>query len=294
MKFYLQKAYFSIIVFSQTIVSLLSTLLFSSYRAGRLFSKCAEKYKKSNECIVMGNGPSITSLFEEKHGELSNKDIFAVNYFCLTGYFQLVKPNFYVLLDSNIFADNLSENGNKQTEELIATFNEITWEMVLFVPEKFKNRRLVTSFLNEHVIVVPFNSTPVNGIKSVENFLYRNNLGMPVPQTVINAVIFLAINMKYDEIHLYGVEQSWLKHLHVTNDNQVSVSLPHFYAGPDSLGRHSTLRTLSAFLITQAACFSSHMRLQEYAKYKGNRILNHTPGSYIDAYERVIHEKHDE
>ena len=141
MKVFLKKVHFSIIVFLETIISLLSALLFSSYRVNKLFVECAEKYKKSNECIVMGNGPSLTSLLEENHGELSNKDIFVVNYFCLTSYFQSVKPNFYVLLDSNIFSDNPSGNGKTQNEELIVTLNEISWEMVLFVPEKFKNRK---------------------------------------------------------------------------------------------------------------------------------------------------------
>ena len=286
-KRFLKRTHYSATKLIDTSVSVVSVLLFSSFRVNKTMRECIEKYKKFNECVVMGNGPSITTLLEKKNSDLVNKDIFAVNYFCLTSYFDSVKPNFYVMLDPNLFLDDLSVDGNMQVIELVNKFNEITWEMVVFIPVKFKNSKLVESFSNKKLIVVPFNSTPVKGLKMIENMLFESNLGMPLPQTVINAVIFLAINLKFDIINLYGVEQSWLKYLHVNNDNQVNVRLEHFYGGSDSLGRHSTLNTLSAFLYTQAACFESHMRLQEYARYSGERIFNHTPGSYIDAYERV-------
>ena len=290
MKYYLKKTYYLCTNVFNTIVSLLSVLLFSSYSCNKRMKQCEKKYKKVNECVVMGNGPSIMSLFENNYSVFFNKDIFAVNYFCSTNYFELVKPNFYVLLDPDIFAESPSGKAKQNIDTLIAKFNDISWEMVLFIPVNFKNTKLLEHFVNRKLTIVPFNSTPIHGIKSIENYLFKKDLGMPMPQTVINAVIFLAINMKYDIIHLYGVEQSWLKYLSVSNNNKVSVGLPHFYGGSDDIGEHRTLRTLSAFLLTQAAAFKSHMRLQEYAKHNGKRILNHTPGSYIDAYERVINE----
>lgn len=235
----------------------------------------------------MGNGPSLTSLFENNLDEISDKNIFAVNCFCLTNYFELVKPSFYVLLDPMIFEESVSENAKNHINELIAILNDISWQMVLFIPSKFNHSSLLKYFKNRKLIIVPFNSTPIHGITSLENYLFKRNFGMPMPQTVINATIFLAINMKFNIIHLYGVEQSWLKYLSVSNDNEVSVGLPHYYSGSDKTEEN---RTLSEFLLSQAATFKSHMRLQKYAKYCGTRILNHTPGSYIDAYERVINE----
>ena len=236
----------------------------------------------------MGNGPSLTSLLEDPGDHLVDKDIFVVNYFGLTDYFDLVRPNYYVILDDGML--NV-DSRNKQAENLILKLNNVTWEMVICVPAHCIESELISSLKNDKLFIVGFNSTPVdNGITFIENFLYKLNLGMPFPQTVINAVIFLALNLKYDVINLYGVEQSWLRYLTVNSDNQVNVGLPHFYAGPSDLGRHSTLSTLSTFLLTQVFCFASHMRLGKYAEYRGLTILNHTPGSYIDAYQRVPHE----
>ena len=288
-KNYLKEAYRVTSLVINTTISLLSVILFSSFRVNSGMRKCRRKYKKRNECVVMGNGPSLTALLEKPSNHLANKDIFAVNYFGLTDYFDLVKPNFYVMLDLGMFTLDVR---NKQAEELISKFNDITWEMVVFVPAHFMKSKLTAALTNNKLIIKRFNSTPVdNGVIFIENLIFKSNLGMPFPQTVINAVIFLAVNLKYDIINLYGVEQSWLKHLSVTNDNQVNVGLPHFYTGPSDLGRHSTLDTLSTFLSTQVACFASHMRLAKYARYMGLKIRNHTPGSYIDAYERALSEE---
>jgi hypothetical protein len=237
----------------------------------------------------MGNGPSITSLLESNFQDIVEKDIFVVNFFCSTKYFEKVKPSFYVLLDPNLFV--VSSPLESKIDEMIDKFNEVSWQMVLFIPSNAKHSLILKRVRNHKLIIVFFNSTPIEGIVILENCLFKRNLGMPMPQTVINASIFLAINLKFRIIHLYGVEQSWLKYLSVSNDNKVSVGLHHFYSGDDKTGEN---RTLSEFLLSQVAVFKSHMRLQVYAKNHGISILNHTPGSYIDAYDRVINDSHEE
>lgn len=282
MKDNLKKIYIYTSTVFTTIVSLLCVLLFSSFGANKMMRRCVRKHKSFDDCVVLGNGPSIKSLFDTDYSQLANKNIFVVNFFCLTDYFDLIKPNFYTLLDPNIFRGRLPN-----LDALVEKLNAISWEMVLFVPVSYKKSEFLTRLTNSKLIIIPFNSTPVSGLQTIENFLFKNNLGMPMPQTVINAVIFLAINLGHNVINLYGVEQSWLKHLSVDNNNKITVGLPHFYSGSDVTSEN---RSLCAFLLSQAATFKSHMRLQDYAQHNGQRILNHTPGSYIDAYERVSSE----
>ena len=266
-----------------SVVSLLSVLLFSSFKCNKTINRCRLSHKKSNECILMGNGPSLSTFLENMDEEENGKEVFAINFFCSTDYFDKVKPSYYALLDPLIFEQ--SSTLAPKVQELIIKFNDIFWQMVLFVPSDFRKSFLVKRLNNENLTIVPFNPIPIKGFSGLENFIFRMNLGMPVPETVINAAIFIAINMKFERIHLYGVEQSWLKHLHVSNENEVRVGLPHFYRGSDNTREN---RTLSEFLLSQASVFSSHMRLQKYAKAQGSHILNHTPNSYIDAYERAI------
>ena len=259
-------------------------LFFSSFQSNNMINQCRKKYKKFNECVIMGNGPSLSSFLENNFDETLDKNILAVNFFCTSRYFERVKPSFYVLLDPSLFSKPVPEGIGNQIKELTVKLNSISWPMVLFIPSRFKNSSLIQQLKNNCLMVIPFNSTPISGISVIENYFFKRNLGMPVPETVINASIFLAIALKFKSIHLYGVEQSWLKHLTVDSENKISVGLPHFYSGSDKTDEY---RPLSEFLFSQAKVFKSHMRLNEYAKFLGIRVINHTPGSYIDAYERI-------
>lgn len=288
MKNNLKKIFLFYIYTFETLVSLLSVLFFSSFRCNKLIKQSRNGYKKSNECIIMGNGPSLSCLLDNNVEETLDKDIFAVNFFCTTEHFEILKPSFYVLLDPLLFARSAPEAMGTKINELVVKLNAISWKMVLFIPYRFKDSLLQKRLKSENIISTPFNYTPISGFKGIENYLFNRNLGMPLPETVINATIFLSLTMKFNTIHLYGVEQSWLKYLSVNNENKVTVGLPHFYTGSDKTGEN---RSLSEFLFSQAKVFKSHMRLNEYAKHEGIRILNHTPNSYIDAYERVIDEK---
>lgn len=285
MKNHLKKFYFICTNLTNSIISIISVLLFSSFRSNKMINQCSKKYKKFKDCIIMGNGPSLSSFLEKNLDELLDKNIIAVNFFSTTEYFERVRPSFYVLLDPSLFSNSLPVEFEAQIKELTSKLNSITWQMVLFIPSRFQDSLLVQQLNNNYLVVIPFNYTPISGFKSIENYFFKRNLGMPLPETVINASIFLAISLKFKSIHLYGVEQSWLKHLTVDSENKISVGLPHFYSGSDNTAEN---RSLSEFLFSQSKVFKSHMRLNEYAKHVGIQILNHTPGSYIDAYKRVI------
>ena len=273
----------SAIRFLKSVVSILSAILFSGYSTHKNLSRVKMNRQKNEECMVLGNGPSLKMVLEKYLDEIVGKQIFVVNFFCSTKYFTVIKPSHYVLLDPQIFTDEAPSNIQIKVSKLVDIFNDISWDMILFIPARNIKAPIINGIKNSRIKIVPFNSTPIDGYESLENMFYQCNLGMPFPQTVINATIFIAINLQFTKINLYGVEQSWLKHLSVSEDNVVSVGLPHFYKGSEKTGED---RSLSEFLYSQARAFNSHMRLDKYAKYLGTKIINHTPHSYIDAYER--------
>lgn len=288
MKFFLKKTYTLFNKIVNTFVYVMAVVLFSSYRANHDINKCIKNHKKNHECIILGNGPSINKVLDEKNISFESRDIFCVNYFCLTNYFERLQPKFCVLIDQVIFNFNEDNSLKNKNNELLAILNKVSWTLVLFIPIEFKNSSLVNSINNKKINIIFINTTPfVEGINAVENIFYNKNLAMPRPESVINACIFLGINLKYKQVNLYGVEASWLKDLKVTKDNKVLVSLEHFYKGKSSISGHSSLQDLSTFLSSQANYFESHIRLEKYAKSKNVRILNHTIDSYIDAYDKV-------
>ena len=248
----------------------MSILTFSFYRAGKGIKECIEDFKGQKECVILGNGPSINELFESQYDLLFDKDVFVVNYFCLTDYFENIKPKFYTLMDPGVFEMNFSEEYGDLPSKLLKCLNKIDWDMVLFIPSQFSKSKLVKLLTNKKIKIVKINSTPIlPSFDVVDHALFNLNLGMPTSETVINAVIFIAINMQYDCIHLHGVEQSWLKDLSVNEKNEVNVGLPHFYKGPKKLLRHPSLKNLSTFLRSQATCFESHLRLENIQSIAG-------------------------
>ena len=283
MKKILIKLYFFCLKVCQTIISIFSVIFFSSFATNKKIVNSKQKIKKSSECIIIGNGPSVNLLFEENRNYIDNKDVFVVNFFCLTKYFKEIKPSYYVIADPDLFSDFYNYELKMQTKELVEILNNITWPMILFIPVRFIKTELFNSFVNPNLKVVPFNTTPIKGFKFFENFFFKANLGMPIPESVIIAAIFLAINTDYNVLNLFGVEHSWLKNLSVNSNNEVYVGLDHFY---DASEKTDEKRKLSHFLLSQSRLFNSHLQLQDDSKYLGKHIINRTKDSFIDAYDR--------
>ena len=114
---------------------------------------------------------------------------------------------------------------------------------------------------------------------------------MPRPHNVMVPAIFIAIKLTNKNVFLSGVDHSWLRELHVDNDNKVLFYNQHFYdkdikakqfdySGQRYMKLHEILNTMSK-------AFESYHILQEYAEYKQIKIINLTQNSYIDAFEKA-------
>ena len=70
------------------------------------------KLGKSNECVVIANGPSLKeSLSSPKiMNFVKTRKQFCVNCFPATDLFDELKPNFFVLMDPFFWSKNLSKN----------------------------------------------------------------------------------------------------------------------------------------------------------------------------------------
>jgi hypothetical protein len=265
-----------------TLISILSAILFSSLSKANKIKKLAN-VNQTTTCSILANGPSLRSVLEENHEQFLNQDLFVVNFFAHSVYFQILKPKYYVITDNIFFKEDYSENVNKLRE----AFNTINWDIILWIPTGRDNARFIKEVKqNRFVKIMHYNMTPIKAYRSLEYFMYKHNLGMPRPQNVSNTSIFLATNLHYKTINLYGADHSWLKTLYVNDDNQVCFEDVHFYDNK-ARNRQGDIGKLSFLLSLYVMAFDTHLRLQDYAQHLGVEILNHTSGSYIDAYKRV-------
>jgi len=273
-----------------TILTILKIFLFSKY-----FVKIKSCENRNNECVILGNGPSLTDSIENKRHTLSGKDIFCVNRFATSDYFDVIKPVFYIITAPEYWRDNVDDQWKRRAEELLQTIKEKTnWQMSLLLPVESAKYNKIQNIIsgNKNITISYYNTTPVEGFRCSSHFFFNFNLGMPRPHNVLISSIFLAIRMNYKKIYLLGADHSWLSEIRVTDSNDVLVNQKHFYDKDSSepkpmqkAGRGK--RKLHEVLVKFVYAFKGYFVLEEYSIYRQSKIYNATPNSFIDAFERI-------
>ncbi|MEO0776454.1 MAG: hypothetical protein AAFW73_21285 [Bacteroidota bacterium] len=245
--------------------------------------------------IVMGNGPSLKTDLAEYGAALQSKSTFAVNYFVNTAHYTVVRPNFYLLAAPEFWLPEVTDRQREFREDTfrnLATKTE--WDVQLFIPfaglqHSYLQDRLAT--LPASITIVPFNPTPVEGLRSFDFFCFRQHWGMPRPHNVLIPATMLSIGMGFRTIGLIGVDHSWLPEISVTEDNVALLHQKHFY--DEKTSKHRPMpslkrrpRRLYEILEKFMLAFRAYHTIDDYSRQRGSRIYNATKGSFIDAFER--------
>lgn len=252
----------------------------------------------------MGNGPSANTIISNIK-KFTQYDFMCVNLFAAQKEFHILKPNYYILLDDrffNIEVEHLNKPGEsslvKNNPELIeiqtlinrswANIMNADWDIHLFLPQIFKSKPLVKYLISQKLNITFFNYTVVNGFESFENLIYKSRLGSPQCQNVINTCVFQAINFGFKEINIIGIESNLHQNLKLNDDNHLMMRDDHFYQVEnewipvrDNSGNPVFLGDV---FLSLSKVLNSHRRIAKYAKYRGIKIFNITPGSFVDAY----------
>ncbi len=245
------------------------------------------------QAVVIGNGPTLTGMIDKHLKFLSDKEIFAVNYFALSDDFILVRPNHYVIVDFTFYYTNLwdEETSNKRDLFWKRLLSMTSWEMHLYLPGNAKKELYWKNKLglNKNIIVHYFNVTPINGFSSFKHYVFYKMLGMPRPHNVGIPSLMIAIKMNFQKIYLWGFEHSWLPHIHVDDNNVTTLNNKHFYDNNNSKPSVLRLKTkpqahLHELLFTLAIAFEGYIEISGYAKSRNVEIINQTRNSMIDAF----------
>ena len=250
-----------------------------------------------SKCVaILGNGPSLKrelpQLIAQRAWE--EKDILAVNFFALSEEFALIKPKYYVISDPMFFR---KAGYGERVQELYKDLAEkVSWPIKLYVqyynPEHFDYRSAIGH--NPNIEIVPFHSIVFHGFRSVEFWCYRRGLGSGNFGTVIQNGEFIALQLGYRRIELYGVDHTLLDGLMVDEKNRVCRRKSHYYdseqspAEPIYYNATNPPRpyTMSEYLSETAELFRGHEVLRDFSEKCGAEIINRTANSMIDAYKR--------
>lgn len=271
----------------ETVVGVLSVMFFSRF--------VGNDWKKNlgEVALVLGNGPSLStdlSVLAEKNNKI-DVDVWAVNNFCFSESFKLIRPRFYVLADPNYWMDNVSkEVADSRVRFTNILSKDVDWEMTLILPITAKRSKLVSDLKSTSISIGYYNNTPVRGAKFISQVICKWGLAMPAPLNVLIAALTLAIGSNYKVVYILGADHSWHEELVVTPGGDALVAQKHFYpevviASP-VYKPGMTSFTVADLFLRWGAVFKSYEFLAEFALVKGVKVLNLSSKSFIDAFER--------
>ena len=161
-----------------TAISLVK-MLFRVLLRGDRINYLYDAYNTSKNIFILGNGLSLDSNLKDDVELLKSSDVFALNKFCLTDEFLVIKPNRYVLLDPAFHIENTSyDKFTELRESVLASFSKnITWPITLYIPQEtdMKEKWSNLTIQNTNITVKYINTGSFSGFKNLKHFLYKYN-----------------------------------------------------------------------------------------------------------------------
>lgn len=247
---------------------------------------------KSDQCIILGNGPSLKQSLENERNFLLKYPLICVNSFSLTKEYTDLKPAYYVMHDPGLW---LSES--TLTKDIFNSITENTsWNLTLFIPRSARKSTYLNKIqsANPNIKVKFYNYTIYKGFEKIGFKLYKLNLAMPQSQNVLVASIFLCVNLGFKKIFILGADHTWHQDIIVDENNVLCTRHIHFYDSKETVnikpfykGLHlkETFR-MHEIYTAWAKVFFGYTVLYKYAKHRNSKIYNASEVSFIDAFER--------
>lgn len=256
-------------------------------------------YKKLNcslkKTVILGNGPSLQKSLNESFDFISKSDIYCVNQFAHSEYFQILKPKYYVLHDPAYFHFDGIINVHPVVKETFDKIEEYcNWELLIFLPQIGKKSAYLKALCirKSNIKLQFYNYTIFEGFDFLKFQLFNLKIAMPQAQNVMVASLYLALTNSAREVYLFGADHSWHENIKLTNDGLMLKDV-HFYDKKE-IGLRSIIDAQSNKSISMAKQFEAFSKtfrgydvLSEYANYLNARVYNASFKTYIDAFPLI-------
>ncbi len=255
----------------------------------------------SGKAYILGNGPSLKKAFADYDaGKLDfTQDSFFVNLSPLDDHFFKIRPKHFCLSDPMFYQDHKPKK--EKIREMYRLLNErVDWDLNLYMAfwteKEYEKLIAYSGITNPHIHFVRLNRKDCSNLASAwRNRLYAKGWFMPEDGTIVNTAIYVALLSGYKEIELYGVDHNMFLELRVNNKNQLCTLDSHFYDDGTPVLKpymnccvaEEQVFRVHEVLYIESVMFRSHDLLQQLSVYMGSHILNCTPGSMIDSYDRI-------
>lgn len=248
-----------------------------------------------DEIVILGNGPSLKTTLEHPES-IKSKTIMCVNAFALSGKFEIIQPQYYLLADPQFWIENLEEDKKNYIERIYhSIFKKTNWPLQILIP--FEAKTKIKGFdkqSNSNLTYRFYNKTTVNGFPIFRNLMYKWKLGMPRPQNVLIPCIMVSVAMEFKTIYLLGADHTWHETLHMREDNTLCIKDEHFEKLDKVVFNLRVINNIFTGkpvkmheqLEAMAITFRNYHIIRQYADSRKIKIFNSSDKSYIDAFER--------
>ncbi len=269
--------------FTDNLTGTLISLLKIAVKSKRL--KQWDVAGRNHKLCIMGNGNSLNRDLPGSRAVFN--EYMVVNRFVLSPLYVSIKPKYYVLADPHFFE---SEEGSELLSQIAG---QTTWTLHLFVPVDVFRKGTVQVKLetNPRIRLHYFNTQIFRGFYTIRNLLYTEGLASPRVQNVVVGCLMIALRMQYKQIYLFGVEHSWIRNLRVNLNNEIYVNDDRFFENGKKKERLYVDTEYRPFLLHDllrnfAYMFEAYFEIKALANREGATIINCTPDSYIQAFEK--------
>jgi hypothetical protein len=271
--------------------------LIGAIRARAKGSHFCKMKSGSPVALVLGNGPSLNAdlskileIIEQNKG----LDIYCVNSFPTTRYFNQLKPQHIVLADPGFWQDDLKSDFLESRENLLKTLSDSHRDNVvnIYLPQ-LASRQLQTisryrSISNCNIFFYNTNSWSFRFLKNV---FYRWNIAVPIIQNVLVAALYFPLVRGAKKVYLFGADHSWVKNMVLRDDNVLCFEYEHFF-GEKRLKPFykdvlcTTTFTLKEYFKATYIEFEALEEIQNFSNSMRAQILNLSSRTFIDTFKR--------
>ncbi len=249
--------------------AMLKYVLIDQFKYRKLLKKNKElkDIHKGERCFIVLNGPSIKSMDLSK---LKNEKTICSNYFYLSDYYDVIKPDYYCICDSGTFNDDRIH----QVHDLMKLDGNVKY---IF------NRKALPKLSAEEKEKTYF----VYGMHMPTLFKVRENLS-GMSSSFINVGMFCmlcAMYMGFKDIYVLG------------NDFAPGAGLTHCYGNIDvekevnKVYQENNRVNLCTFYWCYYLAHLQNFYIAKAAKKKGVNIYNVNKDSYVRAFEFADYDK---
>lgn len=226
------------------------------------FIRSLKDSKKGQDCVIIGNGPSLTTGDLEA---LSGYDTFATNRIYAIFPSTTWRPKYYIAIDNNILNDNLEAivEAEAEVKFLNYTVKKRTCDKV------HENTRYINIF-GRYVL------SPAS--YETKHIAYDVSRSFSLSYSVTGIAIELAVYMGYRNIYLIGVDHTY------TNTIRKDGKLKKMEGVKDYFG---DLKSKSYSIQYTDAVDSYYLALRKHAEKYGSHVLNATRGGKLEIFDRV-------